>query len=82
MIRNCPAVSIVIPTHNRQELLTRNLEQFNLQTCPSELFEVIVVTDGCTDGTVEYLKEWDTSFSLNILESAGTRACSRTKPGR
>lgn len=47
-------VSIVMPTHNRVELLKRALKSALAQT-HSEV-EVIVVNDGSSDGTADYLK--------------------------
>lgn len=46
-----PHVSIVIPTHNRRLVLQRALTSLAGQSYPSSLLEVIVVADGCTDGT-------------------------------
>ncbi len=44
-------ISVVIPTHNRKELLRRCLEAVVNQEYPN--YEVIVVDDGSTDGTGE-----------------------------
>jgi glycosyltransferase involved in cell wall biosynthesis len=41
-----PAISVILPTHNRTELLARCLEGFASQTVPRDLFEVIVLDDG------------------------------------
>ena len=46
-----PAVSIVIPTHNRRASVERTLRALAGQTYPLRAIEVIVVADGCTDGT-------------------------------
>src|SRR5579859_3225143 len=46
-----PRVSVVIPTHNRRAQLERSLAALTRQTFPLELMEVIVVADGCSDGT-------------------------------
>lgn len=48
-------VSIYIPTHNRLELLKRAVESVLRQT--HEDIEVIVVNDGSSDGTDQYLIE-------------------------
>ena len=47
-------VSIVIAAHNELENLKVHLESFLNQSYPD--FEVIVVCDRCTDGSVEYLQ--------------------------
>ena len=48
-----PAVSICIATHNRREDLTRTLREIaRLDPPPAE---IIVVADGCTDGTPEFV---------------------------
>ena len=50
-----PAISVVIPTFNRLARLQRVLEALSRQTCDERQFEVVVVSDGCTDGTDDYL---------------------------
>jgi GT2 family glycosyltransferase len=50
-----PALSVVIPTYNRLNQLQRVLASLQAQTYPREKFEVIVVSDGSTDGTDDYL---------------------------
>lgn len=49
-----PVFSIVIPTHNRAELVRRTLQAFLAQEGPA--FEVIVVDDGSTDATPQVLQ--------------------------
>jgi glycosyltransferase involved in cell wall biosynthesis len=49
-------VSVVIPTYNRVHLLRRTLPAILDQEFPAEHFEVIVVVDASTDGTLEYLQ--------------------------
>ena len=48
-------ISIVITTYNRRDSLERCLKSLAEQTCPFNDFEVVVVADGCTDGTVDLL---------------------------
>ena len=50
--------SIVIPTYNRLPILQKALRSLEIQTFDSNLvanYEIIVVDDGSTDGTIEWL---------------------------
>jgi len=49
-----PFFSIVIPTYNRLPLLRETLESIAQQAFRD--FEIIVVDDGSTDGTVEHFQ--------------------------
>lgn len=44
-------VSVVIPTHNRQDTLQKAIQAYLNQTVPSNLFEILAVDDGSSDGT-------------------------------
>lgn len=44
-------ISIIIPTCNRKEILSRSLLHLNHQNYPFNKFEVIVIDDGSTDDT-------------------------------
>ena len=56
-IRNIyPRVSIIIATHNRRELTGACFESLFRNTCWPN-FEVIVVDNASTDGTVDYLRD-------------------------
>jgi GT2 family glycosyltransferase len=50
-----PAISVVIPTFNRLESLRQVLAALARQTIDPARFEVVVVSDGSSDGTNEYL---------------------------
>jgi GT2 family glycosyltransferase len=52
-----PTVSIVVPTFNRRDRLRRVLDALETQTFPLDQFEVIVVSDGSSDGTMDLLRE-------------------------
>ncbi len=52
-----PRISVIIPTHNRAELLDRAIKSVLAQTF--EDFELIVVDDASTDGTSEVVAEFD-----------------------
>ena len=56
--------SVVIPTYDRQPILEKCLKALEDQQ-PSQLFsdyEIVVVDDGSTDGTVEWLQSQPTNF--------------------
>ena len=52
---NEPLISVVIPTHNRRALLERALDDYEIQAGEGFRFEVVVVDDGSSDGTMELL---------------------------
>ena len=60
-------VSVVISTHNQKERLRLVLAGLRAQTFSSARFEVIVVDDGCTDGTGMLLKEVALQMPLSII---------------
>ena len=68
MSRNPPAVSVVIPTRDRSEVLRRTLDALARQTVPAEAMEVIVVADGCTDDTTTWLREYRPPYRLRCVE--------------
>jgi len=49
-------VSVIVPTHNRRELLLRLLESLFRQRLAAEEFEIVVVCDGVTDGTIQSVR--------------------------
>ena len=57
-------ITIFTPTYNRADLL-RNLAQ-SLATQTSHSFEWLVIDDGSTDETIEWLKEYSLSSSFQI----------------
>ncbi len=59
--------SIVIASYNRKELLTACLRCMDAQDYPADCFEVIVVDDGSTDGSVEMVQNWPARYSLRCI---------------
>ena len=66
-----PTVSVVVPTFNRLDRLRRVLDALAVQTFDRREFEVIVVSDGCTDGTDAYL---ETAAPMPIVHAPQTNA--------
>lgn len=69
-----PPLSVVVPTYNRRESLMRTLEGLARQSFPRDLFEVVVVSDGSTDGTHEYLSEFEAKapYTLRWIAQANS----------
>jgi glycosyltransferase involved in cell wall biosynthesis len=66
--------SIVIPTYNRLPILQQCLRALEIQTCDPSIvtgYETIVVDDGSTDGTIEWLQASASELPhLKIYEQA------------
>lgn len=61
-----PAISVVVATHNRSDLLARLVAALEAQDC-AEPFEVVVVDDGSTDGTFDVLEGLSHASSLDLV---------------
>lgn len=62
-----PAVSIVIPTYNRRDLLKEVLLALSTQDLSREKFEVCLVDDGSTDGTGEMVRSLSPGYDLRYF---------------
>lgn len=62
-----PQLSVVIPTYNRKESLKRTLDALSRQTISNDEFEVIVISDGSTDGTNEAVPQMETKYRLRFI---------------
>jgi glycosyltransferase involved in cell wall biosynthesis len=71
-------ISLVIPTHNQKERLRLVLCGVAQQTLAKECFEVLVVDDGCTDGTREMLGEMRLS-NLGIISQRPNQGRNRAR---
>jgi len=63
-------VALVIPTHNRLASVQRTLSALCSQTYPRDRTEIIVVADGCSDGTVNALTTTQSPLQVRVLEQA------------
>jgi GT2 family glycosyltransferase len=65
-----PAVSVIVPTHNRLASLQRLLLSLERQSFDAERMEVIVVADACSDGTAQMVHGHQAPWRLELLEGA------------
>lgn len=65
--RPAPELSVVIPTYNRQAIVKKTLLAFASQTLSPDQFEVLLVDDGSTDGTVAMARRMKLPFSLRVF---------------
>jgi glycosyltransferase involved in cell wall biosynthesis len=59
-------LSVVVPTYNRLSRLMQVIAALERQTYPIDQFEVVVVSDGSTDGTHDYLDSLQHTSPLHI----------------
>jgi GT2 family glycosyltransferase len=65
-----PYFSVVVPTYNRLGRLRHVIAAFERQAYPSDAYEVIVISDGSTDGTDAYLETLRSTMQLRWLTQA------------
>jgi glycosyltransferase involved in cell wall biosynthesis len=71
-------ISLIVPTHNRRALLERKLRALERELGD---FEIIVVADGCADGTLEFLQNFGTKLNVQVLELPGLGAAAARNAG-
>ena len=59
-------LSVVIPTYNKLPLLERTLAALAAQELPANHWETIVVDDGSSDGTADFLAQWSGDPARNL----------------
>jgi glycosyltransferase involved in cell wall biosynthesis len=65
-----PCFSVVVPTYNRLERLRHVITALERQAYPSDAYEVIVISDGSTDGTDAYLETLRSTMRLRWFPQA------------
>jgi GT2 family glycosyltransferase len=76
-----PTVTVIIPTYNRLPVLRRCLDALGGQRYPTSRMEVIVVADGCSDGTAATLRATRQPFDLTVLEQENAGAAAARNRG-
>ena len=66
-----PAVSVLIPTHQRRAALRAALESLAEQTLEADDYEVVVAPDACSDGTEEMIDALAVPYALRRVEPRG-----------
>jgi len=81
-----PRISVVIPTHDKLDLLRRTLDALRTQGLPAADFEILVVDDGSRDGTADWLAgeaaTWDGRLHIVSPGRNVGRAAARNLGGR
>lgn len=67
---NCPLISVVIPVYNREHYIAQAIESVATQDYPN--WEVIVVDDCSTDGTVTVAKKLQQKYPIQLLNTPYT----------
>lgn len=62
-----PEVTVIVPTYNRLERVQQVLTALSEQTCSVNRFAVVVVSDGATDGTNDYLASLTMPYRLKPI---------------
>src|SRR5690554_5093462 len=60
-------ISVIIPTYNKVQHLELTLFCLGKQDLSDDLFEVIVINDGSTDGTKEFLNDLRVRYNLRFF---------------
>lgn len=71
--QDAPAISVVVPTHDRRPLLERKLRALEAEAGRSS-FEVVVVADDCSDDTEAFLATYQPPYPLRWCATDGRHA--------
>jgi glycosyltransferase involved in cell wall biosynthesis len=63
-----PNVSVILPTYNRATLLRAAMDALLRQTAPPHSYEIVVVDNNSSDGTVEFLASFDDPRVVSVKE--------------
>lgn len=74
-MKQSPLITIVVPVHNRENLVIRTLDSIIAQDCR---MAIVVVDNNSTDGSRHVIEEW---MKSNRSDSADVTLLSEMKPG-
>ena len=61
-----PLISVIVPVFNEEQSIGRLLQGLHSQLQPLDSFEVVLVDNGSTDGTLNLVREFNLQGKLNI----------------
>src|SRR6267154_111138 len=64
-------ISVIIPALNEKAVIGQCLEALSCNRLPATDFEVIVVDNGSSDGTVETVRQFEAPYCLKIIHIEG-----------
>ena len=68
-------ISIIIPAYNEEASIGRLLDSIEKISYPKEMYEVIVVSDGSTDGTARVVQQYPNVRLVNLTQNVGRYEC-------
>lgn len=73
-------ISIIMPTHNKIQRLKLCLKSISMVSYPKNDYEVIIIDDGSSDGTKEFLQNYCPNFDLKVIHIQNSgRAAARNR---
>lgn len=62
-----PKITVIMPTHNRRDILSRTLSYYSDQTVEAGAFEVVVADDGSNDGTAAMVSGLQPTLGYDLV---------------
>jgi glycosyltransferase involved in cell wall biosynthesis len=76
-----PVISVIVPALNEESVIGHCLASLQCQTLAAATFEVLVVDNGSTDGTVAIARSYARSTSVRVIERGGARIAALRNAG-
>jgi len=64
-------ISVIMPAFNEEKHIEKTLRALSAQTLPIDAFEVVLVDNGSTDGTMDIARQFFSTLSLRIVTKTG-----------